>query len=141
MYDKPAHVHEIVIRATPERVWSALTDGELTRRYYLGARIESDFLPGSSYAYIQPDGETMLDGEILEIDPPWRMVMTFRPHWKGEEGLRNVSRVTLELIPEGDATRLTMVHDQLDPTSGIGGAWPRILAGLQRLLEAEPVPA
>jgi uncharacterized protein YndB with AHSA1/START domain len=71
--DKPAHVHQIVIRATPERVWEALTDGELARRYYYGTRIESDFRPGSRYAYVQPNGEAMLDGEILEIVPPLAM--------------------------------------------------------------------
>ena len=129
------------MRATPERVWEALTDGELTRRYYYGTRIESEFLPGSRYAYIQPDGSAMLDGEILEIDPPRRMAMTFRPLWRGEEGAREVSRVTFALYLEGDQTRLTMDHDRLDPDSAVGGGWGKILAGLQRLLEAEPVPA
>jgi uncharacterized protein YndB with AHSA1/START domain len=139
--EQPAHAHEIVVRAAPERVWEALTDGELTRRYYYGTRIESEFRPGSRYAYIQPDGSPMLDGEILEIDPPRRLVMTFRPLWRGEDGAREVSRVTFELIPEGDRTRLTMVHDRLDPTSGVGGGWGKILAGLERLLATEPVPA
>ena len=139
--DKPAHVHEIVIRATPERVWEALTDGELTRRYYYGTRIESDFQPGSRYAYVQPNGEAMLDGEILEIAPPHRMVMTFRPLWRGDEGAQDVSRVTFTLVPEGDSTRLTMVHDRLDPASGVGGGWVKILAGLQKMLDAEAVAA
>lgn len=140
MNGKPAHAHEVVIRATPERVWQALTDPEVTRRHYYGTRIESDLPPGSPSAYIQPDGTPMLDGEILEIDPPHRMEMTFRPLWRGEEGSCEVSRVTCELLPEGDSTRLTMGHDQLDPESGVSGRWPKILAGLRRLLAGEPIP-
>lgn len=140
MNEKPVHVHEIEIRATPERVWEALTDGEMTRRYYYGTRIESDFQPGSRYAYVKPDGEVMLDGEILEIDPSRRVVMTFRPRWR-ETGANEVSRVTFTLEGVGDGTRLTMVHDRLDAESGVGGGWLKILTGLQRLLEAEPVPA
>lgn len=140
MSDKPAHVHEIVIRATPWRVWEALTDPEQTRRYYMGCRIESDFQPGSRYAYVQPNGETMLDGDILEIDPPHRMVMTFRPLWTDDESKRIYSRVTFTLVAEGDQTRLTMVHDQLDPESGIGGGWVRIFAALNRYFAEAPVP-
>ena len=141
MSEKPVHIHEIVIRATPGQVWEALTDPEQTRRYYYGTRIESEFQPGSRYAYIQPNGEAMLDGEILEIDPPHRLVMTFRPLWRDDEITRQVSRVTFTLVDEGAQTRLTMVHDQLDPASGVGGGWVKILAGLQRLFDGAPVPA
>lgn len=67
----PRHVYEIYIQAPPERVWQAITDPELTRQYYYGTGVYSDWKPGSPFRYTGEDGEgDSIVGEIVEIDPP-----------------------------------------------------------------------
>ena len=133
---RPRLVHEIYIRTSADRLFQALTDGELTRQYYMGTAVESSWTTGAPYTYRLPDGSSMLDGEVLEIDPPRRMVMTFQPRWVEGAG---VSRVTYEITPVGDSCRLTVLHDDLDPaqalTAGIADGWNRILSSLKSLLE------
>jgi uncharacterized protein YndB with AHSA1/START domain len=140
MTGKQAHVFEIYIRTTPERLWRALTDGDLTRRYYYGTRVESDWAPGSPYAFRSDAGETMIDGEVLESDPPRRLVTTFRPAWV--EGA--ASTLTWEIVPAGETCKLTLTHDGLDAAGPLAESfrdgWARILSGLKTLLETgEPL--
>jgi uncharacterized protein YndB with AHSA1/START domain/DNA-binding transcriptional ArsR family regulator len=140
MTGKQAHVFEIFIRTTPERLWQALTDGDLTQQYYYGTRVESDWQPGSPYAYRDVAGATMIDGEVLESDPPRRLVTTFRAAWSQD----TPSTVTWEITPEGAACKLTLTHEGLDPTSQFGmsvrDGWARIVSGLKTLLETgEPL--
>jgi uncharacterized protein YndB with AHSA1/START domain/DNA-binding transcriptional ArsR family regulator len=136
---RPAHVYQIFIRTTPERLWQALTDGELTRLYYFGSRAESDWRPGSPYAYRTPDGASLVEGDVLEADPPRRLVTTFRPAWGPETDGAPTTTVRWEIEPVGTACKLTVVHEDLDPTSplgqGINDGWTRILSGLKTFLE------
>ena len=67
--DRIDHVYSIYIKAAPERVWRAITDGDDTLRYYYGTRVSSDWTPGSTLTYAYPDGSIAADGEVLEIDP------------------------------------------------------------------------
>jgi uncharacterized protein YndB with AHSA1/START domain/DNA-binding transcriptional ArsR family regulator len=135
MTGKQAHVFEIFIRTTPERLWQALTDGELTRQYYYGARVESDWRVGSPYAFRDEAGATMFDGEVLESEPPRRLVTTFRAAWTGDVP----STVTWEIAPEGEVCKLTLTHEGMDPASRLGlnvrDGWARIVSGLKTLLE------
>jgi uncharacterized protein YndB with AHSA1/START domain len=128
-------VHEIYIRTTPERLFAALTDGELTRQYYMGTRVQSDWVAGSGYTYAYPNGETMIDGQVLEIDPPKRLVLSFHPLFTGHD--TGTSRVTHEIEQIGDVCRLTLIHDDLDPqgAGGINSGWAQILSSLKSLLE------
>ncbi len=128
-------VHEIYIRTTPERLFQALTDGELTRRYYFGTTVRSDWASGSAYTYDYPSGETMIDGQVVEIDPPKRLVISFHPLFLPHD--IGVSRVTHEIEPIGDICRLTLIHDDLDTRAapGIDSGWARILSSLKSLLE------
>jgi uncharacterized protein YndB with AHSA1/START domain/DNA-binding transcriptional ArsR family regulator len=140
MTAKQAHVYEVFIRTTPERLWRALTDGEITRQYYYGARVESDWQPGSSYAYRGPDGGSMIDGEVVESDPPRRLVTTFRAAWA--DG--SISTVTWEIAPAGEVCKLTLTHEGLDTATPLGqnvrDGWARIISGLKTLLETgEPL--
>jgi uncharacterized protein YndB with AHSA1/START domain len=140
MTGKHAHIFEIFIRTTPERLWQALTDGNLTQQYYYGTRAESDWTPGAAYTFRAPDGTAMIDGEVLESDPPRRLVTTFRPTWV--EGAPTT--VTWEIAPAGEACKLTLIHDGLDPASPLAESfrdgWARILSGLKTLLETgEPL--
>jgi len=144
---KPAHVYEIYIRATPERLWRALIDEELTRRYYFGCRVESDWRPGSPYRLVDDTGATLVAGENIEVDPPRRLVQTFGAPWASEVGREGPSTVTWEIEPVGDAgetCKLTLIHDGIDPASArgkeISAGWVQILSGLKTLLETgEPL--
>ena len=137
---KPQHVHEIYVRASPERVWAALTDPEQTKRYYDGWLVGSSWEVGAPYEYLSDEG-TVIAGEIEEIEPPRRLVMTFTFVADAVAASESPSRVTWELEPgENGLTLLTVVHDQLEgapktAASVAGPGWMRVLSGLKTLLE------
>jgi len=140
----PAQVYEIYIRTTPERLWQALTDGELTKQYYYGTSVRSDMKVGSPFRYLDAEDHVLLDGEIVEADPPRRLVTTFSALWGPEVAADPPSRLTWEIEPMGAACRLRMVHDELAPDSAtfheVAGGWSHILSGLKTLLETgEPL--
>ena len=129
-------VYEIYIKATPERLWDAITDPSLRRRYTFGIGVESDWTPGSSYTGVARD-ELIIEGENLEVDPPHRLVQSFNALWSDDVKAVGTSRVTWEIEPVGDSCRLLVTHDQL-PENAHGevyGGWPMILSGLKTLLE------
>jgi uncharacterized protein YndB with AHSA1/START domain/DNA-binding transcriptional ArsR family regulator len=131
-------VFEIYIKAVPERVWEAITDGELRGRYTFGVTTESDWDAGSSYRSSVPGVIDIAAGENLEVEPPRRLVQSFNALWSDEIRAAGTSRVTWEIEPVGeDSTKLTVVHDQLAPdaSSELYGGWPMILSGLKTLLE------
>ena len=141
----PKQVYEIFIHATPERVWQGLTDGALTRQYYYGTTLRSDLAVGAAFTYVDDDGSTALDGAILEIDPPRRLVTTFSAVWSPETAADRPSRITYEIEPAGQLTKLTMIHDDFDGETAtyreVAGGWSYILSGLKTLLETgEPMP-
>ena len=142
----PKQVYEIFIRASAERVWQGITDGNLTKQYYYGSELRSDLRLGGSFNYVDHDGNPMLNGEILEIDPPTRLVTTFSAVWDPETVGDRPSRITYELTPMGPMTKLTMIHDDFDGETAtyrqVEGGWSYILSGLKSLLETgEPLPA
>jgi uncharacterized protein YndB with AHSA1/START domain len=131
-------VFEIYIKTTPERLWEAITDTELRRQYTFGVGVTSDWTPGSHYEGVHPMAPTPItEGENLEIDPPRRLVQSFRALWSDEVKSEGTSRVTWEIEPVADSCRLTVTHDQLHEhaNSEIYGGWPMILSGLKTLLE------
>lgn len=75
------HVYSVFIKATPDRVWRAITEGDETVRYYYGTRVASDWAAGSPLTYAYPDGSLAADGMALEIEPGRRIVMSFHPRW------------------------------------------------------------
>jgi uncharacterized protein YndB with AHSA1/START domain len=130
-------VFEIYIKTTPERLWEAITDAEMRRRYSFGVGIRSDWTEGSSYTADHPDGGLLCEGENLEVDPPRRLVQTFRALWDEDVRREGTSRVTWDIEPVGDSCRLTVTHDQLrEGADGqLYGGWPMILSGIKTLLE------
>jgi uncharacterized protein YndB with AHSA1/START domain/DNA-binding transcriptional ArsR family regulator len=130
-------VFEIYIKTTPERLWEAITDGQMRAKYQFGLEVASDWQPGSRYELTHPRGGQMAEGENLEVDPPRRLVQSFTALWSDEVKAEGTSRVTWEIEPVGDSCRLTLTHDQLreDVNSEIYGGWPMILSGLKTLLE------
>ena len=135
-------IFEIYIKATPERIWQAITDPELRRRYAFGVGIESAWTPGSSYtATTGPEtvspGMPISEGENLEVEPPRRLVQSFRALWGEDVVAEGTSRVTWEIESVADSCRLTVTHDQLREGANdqLYGGWPMILSGLKTLLE------
>jgi uncharacterized protein YndB with AHSA1/START domain len=133
----PENIYEIEIAATPERVWDAITIPQQTRKYWHGALSTSNWQVGSRWTSESPDGEVYLDGEILEVDPPHRLVHTFRVLWDPTAAREPPSKVEWQITQVGDKCRLTMVHTGRGPaTMGYtGGGWNPILDGLKELLE------
>jgi uncharacterized protein YndB with AHSA1/START domain len=135
-------VYEIYIKTTPERLWEAITDPALRAKYSFGVATYSDWKTGSRYQARTTDAAVMTDidiadGEILEVNPPRRLVQTFRALWSDAAKAEGYSRVTWEIEPVGDSCRLTVTHDQLraDANPELYGGWPMILSGLKTLLE------
>ncbi len=131
-------VFEIYIKTTPERLWEAITDSELRRKYNFGVGVSSDWRPGSPYESTHPSSPTPIcAGENLDVDPPRRLVQSFNALWSDQVVSEGASRVTWEIEPVGDSCRLTVTHDQLreGANSELYGGWPMILSGLKTLLE------
>ena len=131
-------VFEIYIKTTPERLWEAITDPEMRRKYQFGVGVISDWTPGSRYEGIHPQAPAAIhEGENLEVDPPRRLVQSFRALWSEDAKREGTSRVTWEIEPVGDSCQLTVTHDQLPEkvSAEIYGGWPQILSGLKTLLE------
>ncbi len=131
-------VFEIYIKTTPERLWEAITDGEMRARYTFGVTVASDWTPGSRYEANHPSaGVAISEGENLEVDPPRRLVQSFNALWSEDVQREQTSRVTWEIEPIGDTCRLTVTHDQLREGANeqLYGGWPMILSGLKTLLE------
>jgi uncharacterized protein YndB with AHSA1/START domain/DNA-binding transcriptional ArsR family regulator len=131
-------VFEIYIRTTPERLWQAITDPEVRARYQFGARVQSTWTAGSRYEVVHPEASrSLIEGDNLEVDPPHRLVQSYRAVWDDDIAAEGTSRVTWEIEPVGNACRLTVTHDQLreDADPHLYGGWPMILSGLKTWLE------
>jgi uncharacterized protein YndB with AHSA1/START domain len=131
-------VFEIYIKTTPERLWEAITDGEMRKKYTFGVGVTSDWTEGSSYTAGVPGVVDISAGENLEVDPPRRLVQSFKALWSDDVKAEGTSRVTWEITPVGeDSVALTVTHDELREGANdeIYGGWPQILSGLKTLLE------
>jgi uncharacterized protein YndB with AHSA1/START domain len=139
----PQHVFEVYIKATPERLWQAITDPAMTSIYYFGSLIESEFQVGSPLRYKQPDGSLDIEGEVLEIDPPRKLVHSFSTRWEANED--PPTTVTWEITPMGsESCRLAVTHSGFASENAtyesVKGGWPMILSGLKTLVETgEPL--
>jgi uncharacterized protein YndB with AHSA1/START domain/DNA-binding transcriptional ArsR family regulator len=139
----PTHVYSIYIRTTPEALWRAITDGDQTSRYYYGTAFRpagGDLRAGARYTYDYPDGSAAADGEILELEPPRRLAMTFHALWDPEMAAEAPLRQVWEIEPRDDGTcRLTVVTDGLVPgtrsAEEFEGGIVLIVSGLKTMLE------
>ncbi len=131
-------VFEIYIRTTPERLWEAITDPEIRSKYNFGASVQSDWAVGSRIDLTAQAGEILLsEGEILEVDPPRKLVHTMIAHFSPEAEAEGTSRVRWEIEQVSDSCRLTLTHDQMREGANdeLYGGWPMILSGLKTWLE------
>jgi uncharacterized protein YndB with AHSA1/START domain len=129
-------IFEIYIKTTPERLWHAITDTEMRRKWNFGAVVTSDWTQGSRFEGFG-GGALILEGENLEVDPPRRLVQNFRALWGEDVKSEGTSRITWEIQPIGDSCRLTVTHDQLreGANNQLYGGWPMALSGIKTLLE------
>lgn len=137
--EKPKHVYDVYIRATPERVWEAVTSGGIAKKWFHETTLTGDLKPGSSIQYVNPDGTSAVDGEVVEFDPPKRFVHTWRSNWGPDFANDRASRVTWEVTPMGSTTLLRMTHDDFDGETAtyqsISQGWAPILSSLKSFLE------
>ncbi|MEY2581883.1 MAG: hypothetical protein QOE09_1732 [Ilumatobacteraceae bacterium] len=143
MENEMEKVFEIYIRTTPERLWHAITDPEIRRKFQFGNTFTSDWSPGGHFEMFNPNapGTVLGEGETLEIDPPRRLVQTMRALWGDDVKSEGTSRVTWEIEQIQDSCRLTVTHDQLRDGANdqLYGGWPMILSGLKTWLETGEV--
>ncbi len=135
-------VYSVFIRATPEQIWEAITTPEFTARYFYGTEINVVPEAGTPYqAFAAGSEQLLVDGEVLEADPPTRLVHSWRALFDDEMAQEQLSRVTWEIeAREGGYSRLTVVHDQLEGApktadSVSSDGWTFVLSGLKTLLE------
>ena len=132
-------VYVIFIRTTPEKLWKALTDQEFIRQYWFGVTIDCLWRKGSPWKMTYPDGRLTDSGEILEIDPPRRMVIRWQNEWNPEIKAEGPGRCTMDLEPAGNSVKLTVTHEIDLPESklitAVSGGWPKVLSNLKSLLE------
>ena len=136
MTAQTTQVYQVFILATPEQIWDAITTPEFTERYFHGVRIE--LRDGRRFSTV---GDMTWDEEILEADPPRRLVHRWTSAYDPELAAEEPSRVTWELEPQEDGTTLlTVVHDRLEgaprTAAGVSGAgWMGVISALKTLLE------
>jgi uncharacterized protein YndB with AHSA1/START domain len=137
--DESTFVYVTFIRTTPERLWSALIDPDFMKEYWFGVHFETEWKPGAPWRMLYPDGRVTDAGEIVEFDPPQRIVLKWRHELRPELKAEGFARCTIEVEPVSDAVKLTITHT-MDRTESkliqaVSGGWPRILSNLKSLLE------
>ena len=148
-------VYRVFIRATPQKIWDAITNPEWTQRFGYGLRDEYELHPGGKYrGHATPEmramnfPEIVTDGEVIESDPPRKLVITWRMAMDPNMAKEGFTRLTYEIQEGRDGvSRLSLIHDltgtpghaamvagdQQGP--GTGGGWLWILSDLKSLLE------
>ena len=156
-------LHCVYIKAAPQRIWDAITRPEWTVRYGYGAPVHFELRAGGAYRSTPSDdmrkyaaehgfpmGDVIVDGEVVECDPPRRLVQTWRMLMDPATAAEPFTRLTYdieELPHQPGVCRLTITHDltgapataaqtggSTELTDG-GGGWPWILSDLKSLLE------
>ena len=133
-------VYVTYIRTTPEKLWSALThDVEFMKQYWFGTHCQSEWVAGSAWKMISAEGKVLDSGEILEAEPPRRLVIRWQHENRPELQAEGASRCTMELEAIGPAVKLSITHTlEREPSKfieAVSGGWPKIISNLKSLLE------
>lgn len=141
--NKSTFVYVTYIRTSPERLWEALTSAQFMQQYWFGMHAESDWKVGSAWRLLFADGRVADTGEVLEADPPRRLVLKWRNEFTSELKAEGYSQCRFELEPNGGAVKLTITHSMERADSvfidKVSGGWPSILSNLKSLLETGAV--
>ena len=136
---RSTYVYVSYIRTTPQKLWSALTDPMFIEQYWFGMHAESAFTAGSPWKLVSGDGQVWDSGEIVEAEPPRRLVIRWQHQNRPELKAEGLSLCTMELEPEGTAVKLTITHTvERDPSKfidAVSGGWPKVVSNLKSLLE------
>jgi uncharacterized protein YndB with AHSA1/START domain len=136
---RSAFIYVTYIRTTPKKLWSALTDAEFMKQYWFGYHCESKWTAGSPWKMVSGDGSITDAGEIVESEPPRRLVIRWRNQKNPELEAEGDSLCTMELEPNGTAVKLSITHSiDREPSkfiAAVSGGWPKILSNLKSLME------
>ncbi|MEJ2131096.1 MAG: SRPBCC family protein [Gammaproteobacteria bacterium] len=140
----PAHIYETYIRAEPERIWTAITSAEFTRRYFHATNVASGWNVGDRVEFTYDDGTLVVEGEVQEVEKPRRLVYSWHVLYDDAMSKERPSRVAYEIEPLGTVCRLRVTHDDFDEDSlvypQISAGWSAIICSLKSLLETgEPL--
>ena len=143
MSQSSSFVYVTFIRTTPEKLWSALTDPAQMKEYWLGSQIKTEWKKGAAWQLVYPDGRITDTGEILELDPPRRMVLRWRNEFRPELKAEGFALCAIDVEPLDKAVKLTITHSiERSPSrfiEAVSGGWPKILSNLKSLLETGTV--
>jgi len=132
-------VYVTYIRTTPERLWEALTTVEFMKQYWFGMHCESQWTAGSPWRLVSGEGQILDSGEIIEAEPPRRLVIRWQHQNKPELKAEGESQCVMELEPVGTSVKLSITHTiKLESSKlieAVSGGWPKILSNLKSLLE------
>jgi uncharacterized protein YndB with AHSA1/START domain len=132
-------VYVTYIRTTPEKLWRALLEPEFTKQFWIETTQESEWKPGASWQLVAPDGRLLDSGEVVEIEPPKRLVLKWRHHLFPEMAGDGDSTMSYEIEEKDDSVKLTVTHVNDKSGSkfikGVSNGWPQILSSLKSLLE------
>jgi uncharacterized protein YndB with AHSA1/START domain len=138
--ERPKFVYVTYIATTPEKLWNALVDGDMTKQYWWHHRNVSDWKAGSKWEHQDYDDAKVVDiaGKVIECVPPRRLVLTWAFPGDAANQAKH-TRVTFEIEEQLDSVRLTVTHDELEPGSDmqrrITAGWPAVLSSLKTFLE------
>jgi uncharacterized protein YndB with AHSA1/START domain len=139
------YIYVTYIRTTPQKLWDALTKPEFMTQYWFGTTQESAWTPGASWTMKNAEGRISDAGEVLESDPPRRLVLKWRNEFRPDLQAEGYSRCVYELEQDGDVMKLTVSHsiekDNAKLIEAVSGGWPLVLSSLKSLLETgTPMP-
>ena len=142
----PDHVYQAFIDCAIEDAWDAVVNGDKTVQYYYGTRVESEWHPGAAIRYLAEDGSVVADGEILAIDEPKRLELTFHARWDPDLEAEGPVRMVWEIGSANGVTTVTVeFHGAARGTrtyEDFVGGLPFIVSGMKTLLETgEPLAA
>lgn len=154
--DRTVQVHRVYIKSPAQAIWDAITTPEWTARYGYRGPATYDLRPGGAYTCAPTDQmrefgapDVVVDGEVLESDPPHKLVQTWKMHFAPELIAEAYTTLTWEIHEESpELCQLTVTHDvtgapihgmqtagSTNPLAEGGGGWPFILSDLKSLLE------
>jgi uncharacterized protein YndB with AHSA1/START domain len=148
-------IYRVYIKATPEAIWDALTQPEWTVQYGYAPLVDYQLWTGGAFRAHANEGmkamgcpDVISDGEVIEADPPRKLVQTWRMTMTPELAAEAFTRLTYDIEPaRGGVTKLTVTHELAgapmwaavlrgeSEAAGAGGGWNEILSGLKTLLE------
>ncbi len=131
-------VYVTYIRTTKEKLWEAITTPEFTRQFWFGFHNECSWQKGASWKLIAADGWVADAGEVLEIDPPNRLVLRWRNEFIPENKADGDTRCTFDITNDGDVVKLVVTHEADKPhrhIQAVSNGWPQVLSSLKTFLE------